>query len=668
MRALLVVTATICALIACDSRFSYLNVHCPQLKTHCIFPTSRNVLTFHPDKNPSPEAQAAFIAISEAFSVLRDAAQRSAYDSELRVKETLGGPGGFADDIYAWNDANEGEDPFSPFDPADAWRKHKKIYGVHAEAKSTFSSKSKNTYDSHYTHVDHEYSSRSERQSKKGSESENVRKGASRYNHDKGLVENSFVGVTGNLTAEEAKTVSQLSRWMAMWREECEREDWERESSELMYYRERAQAAQSQHGGIVKIRKASLTGSDPSLESSGVGLEGGTGRAGRRLGGGNKLSLSSEIIDMLVSGDRFIVKTTKVNTSTTGNNRSGGGGRGGALAGRRASNHWQSGMGSSWPTNGVGNSGNGVSRTVGGKEVSVSVWIDASLTRLQWRISGNQSPQPDGIILLSDIMQIKRHGSQVSSHGATPHQSSNTNDDHNTNPTPLTSSSSSKTLSIITNMQVLTLEASSTQGRDRWAKALEDVCGLTNHTPLLTLSSSPSLVSSLLTSSTPSYHQTSETVEMTHSLTHLSMGNPNPQDNSLSNPQRHISASHSSGPGIGTGSRSNVSIHHDIISSSMPLSSSSTSLPTPMSRAPPRYGRRSATSSTPSYLSASSSTNLSSIRPVSPLTPYEQSILRTVKAAQQGQKGVGTGGLSGINSTTFITHPNQKSNRQWQGG
>jgi molecular chaperone DnaJ len=50
-------------------------------------------MEYHPDRNPSPEAEARFKEITEAYEVLRDAPKRSAYDRF--GKAGIGGAGGF---------------------------------------------------------------------------------------------------------------------------------------------------------------------------------------------------------------------------------------------------------------------------------------------------------------------------------------------------------------------------------------------------------------------------------------------------------------------------------------------------------------------------------------------------------------------------------------------
>lgn len=52
----------------------------PCLRVRCAF---RLALRYHPDKNREEEAHLRFIAVSEAYSVLKDSAARSAYDATL---------------------------------------------------------------------------------------------------------------------------------------------------------------------------------------------------------------------------------------------------------------------------------------------------------------------------------------------------------------------------------------------------------------------------------------------------------------------------------------------------------------------------------------------------------------------------------------------------------
>src|SRR5689334_16346297 len=47
-------------------------------------------LICHPDKNDDPQAGPAFIKVSEAFSVLKDADSRAAYDRTLKTTPAFG--------------------------------------------------------------------------------------------------------------------------------------------------------------------------------------------------------------------------------------------------------------------------------------------------------------------------------------------------------------------------------------------------------------------------------------------------------------------------------------------------------------------------------------------------------------------------------------------------
>jgi DnaJ-class molecular chaperone len=56
--------------------------------TERFFSRRQLSLKYHPDKNKSPDAEAMFVEVAEAYSVLSNADQRAQYDAMGRDSET----------------------------------------------------------------------------------------------------------------------------------------------------------------------------------------------------------------------------------------------------------------------------------------------------------------------------------------------------------------------------------------------------------------------------------------------------------------------------------------------------------------------------------------------------------------------------------------------------